>query len=174
MLEKTLHVCCGSQLCDHGNDTATYSAPTGNIIPTHIMIVVEMNVTIIAASLVVMRPCFQAIFDILFPNSSYSSHNSSRRDSRYRSRPRSDGYIISPDDASNSGRAHHKEYAAEEEARLGILKTINIELKNASKEDMLKGTPHLGRRFMVQLLTSFQKTDCGTNWTDRNGMNQPR
>ncbi|KAH8129148.1 hypothetical protein LI328DRAFT_128706 [Trichoderma asperelloides] len=33
------------------------------IIPTHIIIVVEMNITIIAASVVVMRPAFKAIFE---------------------------------------------------------------------------------------------------------------
>lgn len=70
----------------------------GLIIPTHVMIVVEMNVTIIAASVVVMRPCFQAIFDIVFPTSLYASHNSSSRgDFKYRSR-RSNGYIMSLDE----------------------------------------------------------------------------
>ncbi|QYT03393.1 PTH11-type GPCRs protein [Trichoderma simmonsii] len=77
------------------------------IIPTHIMIVVEMNITIIAASLVVMRPCFQAIFDLAFPTSLYASHNaSSRGDSNYHSR-RSDGYIMSLDE--NDGAVQHDE-----------------------------------------------------------------
>jgi hypothetical protein len=42
------------------------------------MIVVEMNITIIAASVVVMRSYFQGIFDFIFPKSPYASHNASK------------------------------------------------------------------------------------------------
>ncbi|KAL7940497.1 hypothetical protein V8C42DRAFT_337401 [Trichoderma barbatum] len=101
------------------------------IIPTHIMIVVEMNITIIAASVVVMRPCFQAIFDVVFPTSLYASHNaSSREDSNYRGR-RSDGYIRSLDENESTVRGGER-----------IVKTVDIELasKDASTEDILKET----------------------------------
>ncbi|KAK4076568.1 uncharacterized protein Triagg1_4171 [Trichoderma aggressivum f. europaeum] len=109
------------------------------IIPTHIMIVVEMNITIIAASLVVMRPCFQAIFDIAFPTSLYASHNtSSRGESTYHSR-RSDGYIMSLDD--NDGAVQREESIGKRGTGERILKTVDIELasKDASTEDILKG-----------------------------------
>ncbi|PKK53923.1 hypothetical protein CI102_1172 [Trichoderma harzianum] len=110
------------------------------IIPTHIMIVVEMNITIIAASLVVMRPCFQAIFDLAFPTSLYASHNaSSRGDSNYHSR-RSDGYIMSLDE--NDGAVQHDESTGRRATGERILKTVDIELasKDASTEDILKET----------------------------------
>ncbi|RFU73203.1 hypothetical protein TARUN_9059 [Trichoderma arundinaceum] len=109
------------------------------IIPTHIMIVVEMNITIIASSVVVMRPCFQAIFDVIFPMSLYASHNaSSRGESNYRGR-RLDGYIISPD--VNESAVRREELNSRRGARERILKTVDIELvsKDASTEDMLKG-----------------------------------
>ncbi|EHK20460.1 uncharacterized protein TRIVIDRAFT_223784 [Trichoderma virens Gv29-8] len=109
------------------------------IIPTHIMIVVEMNITIIAASVVVMRPCFQAIFDLAFPMSLYASHNaSSRGESNYHSR-RSDGYIMSLDE--NDSGVRRKDSAARHGTGERILKTVDIELasKDASTEDILKG-----------------------------------
>ncbi|OBT38692.1 hypothetical protein VE00_10842 [Pseudogymnoascus sp. WSF 3629] len=109
------------------------------IIPTHIMIVVEFNITIIAASVVVMRPCFQAIFDVAFPMSLHASHNaSSRQDSKYRG-GRSDGYIMSPDE--NDSTAQREGSTGGREAGTGIVKTVDIELasKDASTEDILKG-----------------------------------
>lgn len=45
----------------------TILLPSGLIIPTHIIIVVEFNITIIAASVVVMRPCFLAIYNFSQP-----------------------------------------------------------------------------------------------------------
>lgn len=103
-----------------------------------------MNITIIAASLVVMRPCFQAIFDVAFPKSLYASHNasgrgeSSRGESKYRSR-RSDGYIMSLDE--NESAVRREESTGRRGARERILKTVDIELasKDASTEDILKG-----------------------------------
>lgn len=98
-----------------------------------------MNITIIAASLVVMRPCFQAIFDLAFPTSLYASHNaSSRGDSNYHSR-RSDGYIMSLDE--NDGAVQHDESTGRCATGERILKTVDIELasKDASTEDILKG-----------------------------------
>lgn len=108
------------------------------------MIVVEMNVTIIAASVVVMRPCFQAIFDVLFPTSRYAGHNLSNwgtkslTGSRSRSR-RSDGYIISPDE-QEAGQAG--EAAGSVESNPGIVKTVAIEMASdvASTDDILKGS----------------------------------
>lgn len=110
------------------------------------MIVVEMNITIIAASLVVMRPCFQAIFDIAFPTSLYASHNaSSRGESTYHSR-RSDGYIMSLDE--NDGAVQRKESIGRRGTGERILKTVDIELasKDASTEDILKGEMFFGSR----------------------------
>jgi hypothetical protein len=119
------------------------ASPPGRIIPTHIIIVVEMNMTIIAASLVVMRPCFQAIFDTLCPTSPYASHNtSSRNTSKYgRGRTsRSSGYIVSRDESGSTG-AWRDESAVRHEAGLGIIKTVDIELasKDASTENILQG-----------------------------------
>lgn len=116
---------------------------TWRIIPTHIIIVVEMNMTIIAASLVVMRPCFQAIFDTLCPTSPYASHNaSSRNTSKYgRGRKsRTSGYIVSRDEGSSTG-AWRDESAASHEGGIGIVKTVDIELasKDASTENILQG-----------------------------------
>lgn len=98
------------------------------IIPTHLVIVVEFNVTIIAASLVIMRPCFQAIFNLLFPNSRYNSNNAksfSFRPSRYKS-----GYIMSPSEAAKQAETDIP----------GITKTVDIELasRTMSTEEILK------------------------------------
>jgi hypothetical protein len=103
----------------------------GRIIPTHIMIVVEFNMTIIAASVVVMRPCFQALFDIVFPMSVHASHNSSGAKKSGRG-GRLDGYIMSPDENDSAPRR---------DGGAGIVKTVDIELrsKDASTEDILKG-----------------------------------
>ncbi|KKP01046.1 hypothetical protein THAR02_06868 [Trichoderma harzianum] len=131
------------------------------IIPTHIMIVVEMNITIIAASLVVMRPCFQAIFDLAFPTSLYASHNaSSRGDSNYHSR-RSDGYIMSLDE--NDGAVQREESTGRRGTGERILKTVDIELasKDASTEDILKGS----FTYFV-----YQKTDYEIQRIDQNGI----
>ncbi|OAQ71993.2 hypothetical protein VFPPC_12682 [Pochonia chlamydosporia 170] len=106
------------------------------IIPTHIMIVVEFNMTIIAASVVVMRPCFQAMFDILFPTSLYATRNASYGSkSKYRG-ARLDGYIMSRDENAGSSRG---------ETGPGIVKTVDIELasKDASTEDILRGETRL-------------------------------
>ena len=89
----------------------------------------EFNVTIIAASLVIMRPCFQAIFNLLFPNSRYNSNNAksfSFRPSRYKS-----GYIISPSEAAKQAETDIP----------GITKTVDIELasRTMSTEEILKG-----------------------------------
>ncbi|KAJ3475116.1 hypothetical protein NLG97_g9570 [Lecanicillium saksenae] len=114
------------------------------IIPTHLMIVVEMNVTIIAASLVVMRPCFQAIFDLAFPHSQYSSHNRSVWSSKNRSR-RSEGYIRSGDESNPSnakGSFGVNGPALSHDSEGGIVKTVNIELASnpvGSEENILKG-----------------------------------
>ncbi|KAJ6789954.1 hypothetical protein PWT90_09689 [Aphanocladium album] len=123
-----------------------YKDFTWLIIPTHIMIVVEMNVTIIAASLVVMRPCFQAIFDIAFPHSQYSSHNRSIWSSKNRSR-RSEGYIRSGDE-SNAGNAKGSfkanTHSLAHDSDTAIVKTVNIELSSnpaGSEDNILKGKP---------------------------------
>ncbi|UKZ96984.1 uncharacterized protein TrAFT101_011751 [Trichoderma asperellum] len=54
------------------------------IIPTHIIIVVEMNITIIAASVVVMRPAFKAIFEFFL--SLRGSHKKSSNEESISSR----------------------------------------------------------------------------------------
>lgn len=105
---------------------------SGLIIPTHIMIVVEFNMTIIAASVVVMRPCFQAVFDVVFPMSVHASHNSSGAKKSKLRGGGLDGYVMSPDDNDSAPRR---------QGGPGIVKTVDIELrsKDASTEDILKG-----------------------------------
>lgn len=134
----------------------TISFLPGRIIPTHIIIVVEMNITIIAASVVVMRPCFQVIFDSLFPKSPYASHNASnRRPSKYHRR-RSDGYIVSPDETEGAARCLAS--ISECDTGTGIMKTVDIELasKDASKENIVKGEILLGRSGILE-----RPTDSG-------------
>ncbi|PMD14914.1 hypothetical protein NA56DRAFT_710356 [Hyaloscypha hepaticicola] len=54
--------------------TSTVNVVTRIVIPPHTIIVCEYNITIIAASLVVMQTCFQAIHRKLFPNSAHGTH----------------------------------------------------------------------------------------------------
>jgi len=101
------------------------------IIPTHIVIVIEFNVTIIAASLVVMRPCFQAIYDFFVRKSSHRNHDfkhsSIFRSTRQRSHS---GYIISPSEVARRA----------ETDGTGITKTVDIELasRTVSTEEILQ------------------------------------
>lgn len=112
-----------------------------------------MNVTIIAASLVVMRPCFQAIFDNLFPGSPYASHNTPDRGNSSRAR-RVLGYIRSMGEGSKSALREESVHSGPE-GGAGIVKTVDIELasQSASTEDILRGTscydPHFVWRHVV-------------------------
>jgi hypothetical protein len=97
------------------------------------VIVVEFNVTIIAASLVVMRPCFQAIYDYLRPHSIHNS-NDLKHSSLFRSTKRRShsGYILSPSEIAKQAESNGP----------GITKTVDIELasRTVSTEGQLKGT----------------------------------
>ncbi|KFY47688.1 hypothetical protein V495_01861 [Pseudogymnoascus sp. VKM F-4514 (FW-929)] len=108
---------------------------TYNAIPTHLVIVIEFNITIIAASLVVMRPCFQAIFNMVFTNSQYNSNNISRHTQNQYSRS---GYIMSDRDPAAKKRASSE--ASDDFPSAGIQKTVDIELssRNISTEDILQ------------------------------------
>lgn len=105
-----------------------------NAIPTHLVIVIEFNITIIAASLVVMRPCFQAIFNKVFTDSPYNSNNRSRNTQNQYSRS---GYILS-DNGPTKKRISSE--ASDDFPRTGIQKTVDIELssRNISTEDILQ------------------------------------
>jgi hypothetical protein len=106
-----------------------------NAIPTHLVIVTEFNITIIAASLVVMRPCFQAIFNRVFTNSRYNSNNRSRITNQYGSRR--SGYIMSGNGPSTKKISFDR--ASDDYPRTGIQKRVDIELssRNISTEDIL-------------------------------------
>lgn len=116
---------------------------TGRAIPTHIIIVVEMNVTIIAASVVVMRPCFQIVFDHFFPQSQYASHNSSSGAGSNSRGRRSGGYVRSRDETDDRVHREHS-ISSKVESAPGIVKTVDIELASthASTEDILRGMLH--------------------------------
>lgn len=100
-----------------------------------------MNVTIIAASVVVMRPCFQVVFDRFFPKSQYASHNASKGSKSHSRARRSDGYIRSRDE-TDGGVHRAQSVKSKAESAPGIVKTVDIELASthASTEDILKGT----------------------------------
>ncbi|OBT84190.1 hypothetical protein VE02_06584 [Pseudogymnoascus sp. 03VT05] len=108
---------------------------TYNAIPTHLVIVIEFNITIIAASLVVMRPCFQAIFNRVFTDSQYNSNNRSRQTHNQYSRS---GYIMS--DNGPTKKRISSEAASDDFPQTGIQKTVDIELssRNISTEDILQ------------------------------------
>lgn len=98
-----------------------------------------MNITIIAASLVVMRPCFQTIFDNLFPGSPNASHNRPGHGHSSRVR-RASGYIRSLGESSKSALRDPSIHTSPE-GGAGITKTVDIEMasQNASTEDILRG-----------------------------------
>ncbi|KAL7922751.1 hypothetical protein ACQKWADRAFT_312966 [Trichoderma austrokoningii] len=72
------------------------------MIPTHIMIVVEYNVTIIAASLVVMRPAFQSIFDFFTGGSANRNANHSFNITKASNGESRDGILLTTDIVSMS------------------------------------------------------------------------
>lgn len=93
--------------------------PTGTIINGVTATSIEMSLAIIAASLVVMRPCFKAIYRKLFPNSHMHSTLSGYSPS---------GNLSSAH--SNNGR----------EGRSVITKTVEFEMavRSISTEDILR------------------------------------
>ena len=108
----------------------------GIIIPIHIAIVIEYNMTIIAASLIVMRPCFQAIFNWLFPSSIYSVGHSSGTIIPTRS-----GCRRSLSRKDRSGKSERIDDHDEEGSKgLSITKTVDIELSTrcVSTEEILR------------------------------------
>lgn len=131
----------------------------GLIIPTHLVIVIEFNVTIIAASLVVMRPCFQAIYEFFFRKSGHSGHDfkhsSIFRSTRQRSHS---GYIISPSEVARRA----------ETDGTGITKTVDIEMasRTVSTEEILQGIPD-GRFKLDNVLTAAIENLAQRTETDR-------
>lgn len=99
------------------------------MIPTHLVIVIEFNVTIVAASLVVMRPCFHAVLAMLFPRCPLLQQNTPliRGESQFGS---GTGYIVSDGQKSRDGH--------DEMVEFGITKTVDIEMASsiASAEDL--------------------------------------
>lgn len=94
----------------------------GLVIPTHLVIVTEFNITIIAASLVVMRPCLHAIYIRIFPKSRNNIEDRSSRQEKS---------LTSVDTIGSNEKAK-----AKLERKLmysnGILMTTDIELASRS------------------------------------------
>ncbi|KAL6904236.1 hypothetical protein GGI43DRAFT_399961 [Trichoderma evansii] len=93
------------------------------IIPTHIIIVVEFNITIIAASVVVMRPCFLAIYNFTHPYfKTVSEFTLSRRESHK---------------ASNNEESTGKEQARQTAQEIRVVREFDLASENDSKEHIL-------------------------------------
>jgi hypothetical protein len=108
---------------------------------------IELNVAIIAASLVVMRPCFKAIFG-LFPWAATHSSLSGEPNSSYSSY----GSVLASIKGKAKERPRGRTRECEEDANLknlgantGITKTVDIELstRNLSTEEILQSKDRL-------------------------------